>query len=186
MNDYITINNISILPMMNKDFHQWIFHAGMLFGSMEKWWGTAGMRKYPHEGVDFCMFKDINGQIHNIDSQFQIAAHNSGKVYRIIDDFIGKTIFIGHEIYNNNLQLFTVYGHTDRLMFKEGFEIIEGEIIGGVAESMKIDIKTHLHITMAWLPENIPIEHLNWQTLNDPYTAQLIDPLKPKFPVIPS
>ena len=40
-------------PSIQDNFHDWMFHSGMLFNSPEKWWGDLGQREFPHEGLDF-------------------------------------------------------------------------------------------------------------------------------------
>jgi hypothetical protein len=178
MNKDNPIKNKSILEMTNLGIYDWIYLKGMLFGSLEKWWGSGGERKAPHEGVDLCMYRDIDGRICNIDETFKVSVCFNGRVYRIIDDFLGKTIFIGHEVFYNSMQLFSVYGHCIPIII-EGRDINDGKIIVTVSESKNIEIKTHLHITTAWLPMNISIDRLNWKTINNPQIAKLIDPLEP-------
>jgi hypothetical protein len=30
----------------------------MLFNSPDKWWGDHGLRDYPHEAIDMCLYRD--------------------------------------------------------------------------------------------------------------------------------
>lgn len=164
---------------MNIGQYEWIILEGMSFRSMFKWWGDRGLRKYPHEGVDLCMFRDKNGNIHNIDEIFKAAVIYKGRIYRIIDDFMGKTLFVGHEIFDNSMQLFSVYGHVKPMDgIIEGLELRDNDIIGTVSNAKDTNIKPHIHLTMVWLPRDIPIDQLNWKTLNNKEISVLIDPFE--------
>ncbi|MBF0473646.1 MAG: hypothetical protein HQK93_07930 [Nitrospirae bacterium] len=126
------------------------------------------------------MYKDRNCKVCNVDEKFEITICCKGKVYRIIDDFLGKTIFIGHEIFDNSMQLFTIYGHTKPIDgIINGRTLEGGEIVAKVSESKNIELKTHLHVTSAWMPKNIDVETLDWKTINNPQITKLRDPLKP-------
>jgi hypothetical protein len=163
------------------NFERWVFYPGMLFNSLDKWWGDKKERKTPHEGIDLCYFKEKNGKISRLHKDIKIPGTFSGSIVKIDDDFLGKSIFLGHNVFSKyQRQLYTVYGHTEPLdSIKAMKEIEAGEIIATIAACHRegIDIHPHLHITFAWVPASINVDHLNWQTLTSNPEIMLIDPL---------
>jgi len=53
-------------------FERWIFCHGMQFNSPDKWWGDHGLRDYPHEGIDLCIYKDRSSRICHINEKTRI------------------------------------------------------------------------------------------------------------------
>jgi murein DD-endopeptidase MepM/ murein hydrolase activator NlpD len=174
---YLLVNNRPYLD----NFKQWFFHPGMLFNSWEKWWGDQGRRSAPHEGLDLCSFEDLNGRVRNLDRHTMIPAAFAGKIVKIDQDFLGKSIYISHEIFDNRgRQLYSAYGHTapqDALNI--GSQVAEGEIIGAISQGSgkKTTIVPHLHITFAWIPMKIATHDLNWDNLGKNIDITLIDPI---------
>ena len=41
------------------DFKCWVFSPGMRFNAPDKWWSDYGRRDFPHEGLDFCLFRRL-------------------------------------------------------------------------------------------------------------------------------
>ncbi len=112
-------------------FKKWIFHPGMLFHALGKWWGDQGPRYPPHEGLDLYSFADADGMMKTVDQHTKIPAAFAGDIVKIDRDFLGKSIYISHAIFSaGGRQLISVYGHTvPRDSLKAGQKVAAGEII---------------------------------------------------------
>ena len=163
------------------NFKRWIFHPGMLFNSLEKWWGNQGIRSVPHEGLDLCSFEEENSSIKTLGPHTKIPAAFAGRIVKIDQDFLGKSIYISHEIFDDRgRQLYSAYGHTDpRDALNIGSQVAEGETIAVVSQGSgkKTTIVPHLHITFAWIPVPIATHDLTWDNLGKNLSITLIDPL---------
>ena len=111
----------------------------------------------------------------------------------VIDDFLGKSIFVKHGAYGyNDCQLYTIYGHIkpdNRI--RPGVRLREGDVIGTVADAgdTRLAIPPHLHISVAWLRNAMHMRELGWEMMNDPTNVVLIDPLtviECPFSIVPS
>lgn len=160
---------------------QWLFHPGMRFNSWEKWWGNQGARSAPHEGLDLYSFEDSHGVIKTVDANLRIPAAFGGKIVKIDQDFLGKSIYISHEVFDDRgRQLYSAFGHTvPRDALQIGSIVTEGETIGVISagSGQKTAIAPHLHITFAWIPVPLDIRDLNWDNLGNNPGITLIDPL---------
>ncbi len=163
-------------------FEEWFFYPGMLFNASDRWWGGGGRRDRPHEGLDLCLYRDRCGEKHRLDETTEIPVIYSGEIIRICDDFLGQSIFVGHDTYDGNgNRLYTVYGHTIPLRgIDRGKAVSEGSIIATIAgvKRGKATVPSHLHISIAWIPETLPSKMLNWKTIDDRRMVNLLDPLK--------
>ena len=163
------------------NFKQWIFLPGMLFNSSEKWWGNQGRRVTPHEGLDLCSFEDIDGKQKTLDRHTKIPAAFAGEIVKIDPDFLGQSIHISHEIFDEcGRQLYSAYGHTAPLdSLQIGSRVAEGETIAVISDfsGKKLAILPHVHITFAWIPVPIADHDLNWANLGKNAGITLIDPL---------
>ena len=162
-------------------FKKWVFLPGMLFHSPEQWWGDGRPRSTPHEGIDLCRFEDATGKVRALHDRIKIPAAFAGEIRKIDNDYLGKSIFLSHEIFDGHQgQLYTIYGHTNP---RDGVEaersVAEGEIIGVVAEGPgeKTTILPHLHLTVAWIPPRFPLGELTWQNMGIDRRITLLDPL---------
>ncbi len=162
-------------------FKNWVFHPGMLFQALEKWWGDQGPRAVPHEGLDLYSFEVAGGRVESVDQQTQIPAAFAGQVVKIDRDFLGKSIYISHAIYSaDGRQFLSAVGHT---VPKEGLQIGQqvaaGEIIAAVAgfSGKKSNLPPHLHLTFAWVPVDFRGDQLTWNNLGHDPGVTLIDPL---------
>lgn len=162
-------------------FAAWVFKPGMLFKDIAVWWGDGGVRRRPHEGLDICFYRDVSGQNYRLTEKAMIPVIYDGKIVRMDDDFLGKSVYVGHGIYDNNgNRLYTVYGHTSPLRdIAEGKELREGEAFATIADVgvRKTVIPPHLHLSVAWMPETFPCERLNWNMMSDPGIVTLCNPL---------
>jgi len=169
-------NNLSA-----QGFAQWAFYPGMLFNAQDKWWGDGGRRASPHEGIDICLYRDSSGAIQFIPKAARIPVIYEGQVKRILDDYLGSTLYVAHEIYDSRgNQCYTIYGHVaPGAGIAPGDSIRDGEIVAAIAdtEDRKINILPHVHISVAWIPESFPSEQLNWSMLNQASVITLLNPL---------
>jgi murein DD-endopeptidase MepM/ murein hydrolase activator NlpD len=162
-------------------FRQWVLQPGMRFQAAEKWWGNRGRRPAPHEGLDLYSFEDAAGRRKTVDRHTQIPAAFAGHLVKIHGDFLGKSIFMSHEIFSvGGLRLVSAFGHTvPRDCLKIGQYVAAGEIIGDVAggAAKPTDLPPHLHLTFAWVAADFSPAQLTWETLGSDPGIILIDPL---------
>jgi hypothetical protein len=166
-----------------RGFYKWAFYPGMLFLSRETWWEGTARRDRPHEGVDFCYYRDRGGRIHPLaDTPLAIPVLYGGTVVHLVDDYIGTSLFVLHDIHDRHgYQLYTIYGHTDPAEgVKRGVAVEEGMIIATVADAgkKKAKMSSHLHLSIAWISPAYSHEQLDWKILTDQSTALLVDPLQ--------
>jgi murein DD-endopeptidase MepM/ murein hydrolase activator NlpD len=175
--DYLLASNSDEMA----GFKKWRFQPGMLFKARETWWGKQRPRPTPHEGLDLCCFEDVNGEIKQVNEHTRVPATLAGTVIKIDHDFLGKSIYLSHEIYSaDQRQLYTAYGHTEPCAALEvGKQVAEGEIIAVIAADPGKPSKVlpHLHLTLAWMPVPIHPDRLDWQNLGTDPAITLIDPL---------
>lgn len=160
-------------------FEEWLFYPGMLFRSNEKWWGDGGCRSTPHEGIDLCLFRHKSGAVVQLDGTTKIPVTYNGEIVKIDRDFLGKSVYIRHEIFDRaGRQFYTVYGHTEPVHhLRPGAGLKAGDILASISDAKKTKIFSHLHISMAWIPASCSVESLNWVTLADPGKVTLLNPL---------
>jgi murein DD-endopeptidase MepM/ murein hydrolase activator NlpD len=162
-------------------FKRWVFQPGMLFKAPGKWWGDQGPRYTPHEGLDLYRFEDEGGLTKTLDHHTKIPAAFAGQVVKIDRDFLGRSIYMSHDIFTHGgRQLLSAFGHTvPRESLQAGDYVAAGEIIADISEGPgpKTTLAPHLHLTFAWMPVPLALERLDWKTLADDPGITLIDPL---------
>lgn len=167
--------------MFAGQFAEWLFLPGMLFRAREKWWTRGSVRSTVHEGLDFCYYRNRDNQICVLDQFARVPVLYPGIVTRIIDDFLGKSVFIGHHIFDKSgNRLYTLYGHIlPDQHCTSGASLSDKSIVGAVgdASQKKSIIPSHLHISVAWIPQFLGQEELTWQSLRASGSIRLIDPL---------
>ena len=163
-------------------FRNWAFYPGMLFNSTAKWWEMGGKRDNPHEGLDLCLYRDEDGGKYSLGATAKVPVIYEGGVVRIIDDFIGKSVFVSHSICDGKgNQLHTIYGHVEPCDgIIRGKMLNEGDIIATITDARreKAKMSSHVHISVAWIPKASYYKNLNWELLNDSSIVTLLDPLK--------
>jgi len=163
-------------------FKELIFHPGMLFNAINKWWGDRGNRHRPHEGLDLCRYRTKDRAILHLDEDTVIPVMYNGEVIKIENDYLGKSIYLCHSIYNDHgEQLVTAYGHIKpENNICAGKSLKEGDLLGTIADTGKgkTEIPPHVHISVAWIPESRGYENLNWESISDPGVAILVNPLE--------
>jgi len=163
-------------------FYEWAFYPGMLFLSRERWWGSGGLRDRPHEGVDFCLYRDREGSINHIPNRpLAIPVLYEGTVVHLVEDYIGTSLFVLHDLYDTSgRQLYTIYGHTDPCEgIRSGVAVKEGSMIATIADAgkKKAQMSSHLHLSIAWISPAYPHERLDWKSLAVQGRALLVNPL---------
>ena len=162
-------------------FEGWVLHPGMLFGSYCKWWNNHGKRAKPHEGLDLYSYRTNKGEIRYLDEKVKVPVIFKGQVVKVICDFLGSSIFIRHGNYESNgSQLHTIYGHIKPCgRIHSGMKLSEGDIIGTIADAREKgrSIPSHLHVSVAWIPNTLHSEELGWQIIGNCTEVVLLDPL---------
>jgi murein DD-endopeptidase MepM/ murein hydrolase activator NlpD len=168
--------------MHGDGFLEWVFHPGMLFGSVEKWWGEGGARDNAHEGLDIALFRDGDWQIHRLEAGSLVPAMYGGEVVRVGQDYLGKSVFVCHEIDDGHGRtLHTIYAHIrpgDHI--RRFVRVGTGDVVGGVADPGLRDRKApaHVHITAAWIPGSLPPQRMTWRAIGALGPGALLNPLE--------
>ncbi len=163
-------------PFM-KDFMAWYFMPGMRFQEKAQWWRPGSSRPTPHEGVDFCCFKDNNGRLIYLRPGCKVPALFKGRVAALFDDFLGRSLYIVHTDNQKHQQSGTIYAHIQPSpKITEGQVVQAGEVVGVIAaHSQPEPLRPHLHLTMCRAAENIP-PPTDWQSIHR-LPIELINPL---------
>jgi len=166
----------------SNDFKCWIFWPGMLFNSLDKWWGDHGRRDFPHEGIDLCLYEDRSGRLVRLDEKIRIPAMDDGVVRAIFTDYLGQAVIIEHETaQSGNGRYVSVYAHTKpREGLRSGVIVKEGEIIATIADTRrsKAKILPHLHFSLGRPSPDLVYENFVWNIMRDPDRVALMDPLE--------
>jgi murein DD-endopeptidase MepM/ murein hydrolase activator NlpD len=171
-------------PSLLDDFDSWIFHHGMLFGAPDKWWGDFGQRDFPHEGLDFCLYRDRSDHKRRLDTQTRIPVMFDGVVRAVFKDYLGQAIVVEHAIPVHgktvNIGLLTIYAHTDPLEgVKPGQRLHRGDIIATIAGTRrsKANILPHLHLSVAIPVPDLTFDGFVWNIMRDPARITLLNPM---------
>jgi hypothetical protein len=166
---------------LDKDgFRGWVFYPGMLFQATEKWWGDRTKRKTPHEGLDFCLYRNVQNQLASLDVGTKIPAMYGGTVTKIIDDFLGKSVIVEHRRPAWDGAFLTIYGHTAPVEgLCLGRPIGEGEVVATIAmpKDPRTGVVPHLHLSLALASETVLYEDLDWERISNLATLTMFDPL---------
>ena len=162
------------------DFKRWVFCAGMRFNAPDKWWGDYGRRDFPHEGLDFCLYRDAGDNLRRLDESTRIPVMHDGRVRALFSDYLGQAIVIEHE----SLPAFpgkalSIYAHTEpRDNILPGIEVSEGDVIATIAGTggSKTNILAHLHFSFGRPSLDIVYERFVWNHMRDPGLVTLNDP----------
>jgi murein DD-endopeptidase MepM/ murein hydrolase activator NlpD len=172
----VSTNNLG-----QKAFKEWSFRPGMLFNAKYKWWGDAGARTSPHEGLDIGFFRTATSEICSLPEGAKVPAIFDGEVVKVCEDFLGKSIFVRHQTLRMGTSpLFTIYGHTKPCpSIDPAMKIAEGDVIATVADAgaKGVSVPSHLHISLAWIPDGLPPEVLDWKYIGERSGLVLLDPL---------
>jgi hypothetical protein len=162
-----------------RGFGGWVFRPGMLFNAADKWWGDGGRRSTPHEGVDFCLYKDGQGRILRLEEGSRVPVMYDGSVVGIVEDFLGKSVIVAHRFPGKTpVALVTVYGHTVPAGgCPVGRAVMAGDVIATIAgpAGRERDIYPHLHVSLGSPSGRIPLENLDWRNMQE--GLLMLDPL---------
>ncbi|MEE4111525.1 MAG: M23 family metallopeptidase [Desulfobacteraceae bacterium] len=161
-------------------FKGWAFCPGMVFGSMDKWWGDHGQRDFPHEGVDFCLYEDRSGQVHRLDEKTRIPVMADGVVRAMFKDYLGQAVIVEHEDLQGGGLYLSVYAHTrPREGLRPGNAVRAGDIIATVADTRhsKAKILPHLHLSIGHPSPDLAYENFVWNIMRDPGRVTLLNPM---------
>jgi len=129
-----------------------------------------------------CLYRDRNGDDHTLDEKIKIPLIYDGEVVNIINDYIGKSIFLIHDICDGKgNQLYSIYGHTELCNgLDKGKTFHAGDVIAMIKDTRekKVDIMPHLHLSLAWVPKSLPYNKLNWKTISDLGIVTFLNPLE--------
>ena len=172
-----------ISPIAGDDtpgFSRWIFFPGMLFGSDVTWWAGTGIRKSPHEGVDFLYYTDNDANAHRIRSDASVCAIADGIIDAIIEDFLGSTIIVRSRNPEDNAVLLYLYAHTMPVFASRPGRVVRaGEVMASLAPLRRpaAGLAPHLHLSVARLVHDISAGLLRWETISRDPSLELMDPL---------
>ncbi|MCP3952307.1 MAG: peptidoglycan DD-metalloendopeptidase family protein [Desulfobacterales bacterium] len=162
-------------------FQSWAFSPGMLFNSPDKWWGDSGRRDFPHEGVDFCLYKDHDGRVRCIGENIRIPVMHSGLVRALFTDYLGQAVIIEHEnAQSKSGKLLSVYAHTRPLNgIQPGVAVKQGDIIASIADTSrsKANILPHLHLSFGHPSPAMVYDPFVWDSIRNPNRVTLVDPM---------
>ena len=168
-------------PQLALDRAEYLFHPGMLFESGEKWWGDLGRRHAPHEGIDLCIYRSGSGGIHPLPPETAVPVFAPGRILAVIDDFLGRTVFVQHEILQEPSRPFlSIYAHIIPLPdIEAGLALDTGQIIGRIGSSPRLPsgMLPHLHLSVGLLAPDLDPALLSWPRLNKREGIHLLDPL---------
>ena len=162
------------------DFQSWVFRPGMLFNSPDKWWGDHGPRDFPHEGLDFCLYKNRVGRLRQIAAGTRIPVMHAGVVRALFTDYLGQAVILEHaDVLNGNEKLLAVYAHTKpEAGIRPGVFVKAGKIIATIADTSrsKAKILPHLHVSFGRPSPQLVYEPFVWNRMRDPRQVELLDP----------
>jgi murein DD-endopeptidase MepM/ murein hydrolase activator NlpD len=165
-----------------RGFKRWVFRAGMLFEARDKWWGDGGKRGSPHEGVDFCFYRDRRDRLRRLSQAARVPVMYDGVVAGIISDFLGKSVIVRHpcqRVYGG--ELVSIYAHTKPNDDVDvGTAVAEGQLIATLAhtEGAKAGTGPHLHLSLGWTVNGYAWQSFDWKTIGTSDTLRLLDPLQ--------
>ena len=162
------------------DFKRWVFSPGMLFDAPGKWWGDYGRRDFPHEGIDFCLYRDAADNLRRLDKRTRIPVMHDGCVRAMFNDYLGQAVVIEHDrIPGIPDKTISIYAHTKpRAGILPGVNVREGDIIASIAGTgrSKTNILPHLHFSLGRPSPDITYEPFVWNQMRDPNLVTLHNP----------
>jgi murein DD-endopeptidase MepM/ murein hydrolase activator NlpD len=139
----------------------------MLFGDPMEWWGECNRRRTVHEGIDFAEGQHPVEGIKAVLEGTPVRTIAEGEVVAIVDDFIGKTVITRHSaIRQANGDLFhTFLSHIRPEISGLGL-VAKGQIIGRVGRPSSNLVSPHLHLTGAWIPDQLRIQEIGLDVIH--------------------
>ncbi|NOX33467.1 MAG: M23 family metallopeptidase [Deltaproteobacteria bacterium] len=166
--------------MENNSKVQWLFHPGMLFSSMDKWWKDFRPRQSAHEGIDITYYRRRPDELCCFGASIKVPAMDDGMILNICDDFLGKSLVVEHE--NSilfNTRIIFAYAHVmPEKGFKRGDIIQKEEVIARVGNTGKNPrLPPHLHFSCFEVPGHVKARDLNWELFSKSFDVNIIHPL---------
>ena len=162
-------------------FAAWQFNPGMRFAERAAWWRGGALRAGVHEGLDVCWFRTGEGKLLSLGAGARVPAIYPGEVVSVVDDFLGKSVFVAHERRDTRgRQLHTIYGHIlPRPGLAPGSLVGEGDAVGTIADTARTRqaVPPHLHLSLALIDREGGPERLDWDALLDRSRVVLLDPM---------
>lgn len=165
-------------PLAGHDFAAWLIIDGMGFQDRNKWW-DSGPRQKMHEGLDLVYYRSTTGGLGRLAPGHSVPAAYDGKVAKSLSDFLGKSVFLAHEIFDGQeRRLYSVYGHTVPYPDLQcGQTVKAGAALARIAPAKPTQkVVPHLHLTLAWVPAALSPDILDWQRLTTDRDIELLDP----------
>ena len=162
------------------DFKSWIFCPGMLFEAPDKWWGDLGRRDFPHEGLDFCLYRDAADSLRRLAEGTRIPVMHDGRVRALFKDYLGKAVVIEHaSTAARPGKVLSIYAHTNpQDGIRPGVKVRAGDIIASIAGTThaKTNILPHLHLSFGRPSKDIVYDPFVWNQMRDPGLVTLQNP----------
>lgn len=157
--------------------HKYVFLKGMLFSDPYQWWTTKKRPCY-HEGLDIATFLDYSATIQFFPAKTLVPVLLSGVAVHKHKDFLGHTLYVRHnQVRRRNKILHSLYAHVD--IADDLRETIRSEAIIASLSTVASPriISPHLHISIAWIEENLKLEYISWENISGHPGIQLVDPI---------
>jgi hypothetical protein len=159
---------------------EWLFHPGMLFSSMDKWWGDFGFRSSAHEGIDITYFRTPAEEILCFDDSVQIPAMEDGRIINICDDFLGRTLVV--ETINQGFpetRVIYTYAHIrPEIRLTIGHCVKKDEVIARVCDTRKNpQLPPHLHFSCFEIEKGVLPRDLNWNLFSNDTAINRVNPV---------
>lgn len=163
------------------DFQSWVFYEEMLFNAQGKWWGDYGLRDFPHEGIDLCLYTNGAGEICRLDANTCIPAMHNGVVKALFKDYLGKAVILEH-LDGSGAQgrYLSAYAHINpRPAIEPGVMVKCGDIIATIADTRrsKANILPHLHYSLGRPSPRVVYDPFEWNLMRNPDMVILLDPI---------
>jgi murein DD-endopeptidase MepM/ murein hydrolase activator NlpD len=162
-------------------FEAWVFCHGMQFNSPDKWWGDRGLRDFPHEGIDLCLYLDAGRRVRRLGETTRIPVMHDGTVKALFKDYLGQAVIIEHECPGcDGGRFVSMYAHTNPFAgIDVGAAVKQGDIIATLADTRnaKADIIPHLHFSLAIPSSALSFERFVWNVVRRPEMMALQDPI---------
>ena len=163
------------------DFQSWVFFEEMLFNAQRKWWGDYGLRDFPHEGIDLCLYADGAGELCRLNANTRIPAMHDGVVKAFFKDYLGQAVIIEH-LDGSGAQgrYLSAYAHINpRPGIEPGAMVKRGDIIATIADTRrsKANILPHLHYSLGRPSPDMVYDPFEWNLMRNPDLVILLDPI---------
>lgn len=159
----------------------WMFHPGMLFYSMDKWWGDYRFRATRHEGIDICYYGASGSpRLRGIRAGSLVPAMADGEVLHICNDFLGQTIIIRHqEAGDTPWPVVICYAHIlPEQSLRIGDTVKKEALVARVIDTVKNPLlPPHLHISCFEILSDILPSKWDWSLFTDNSKVRMISPV---------